>query len=219
MRGLVPPDLAVLSEFNVNLEGQPETLWFPLYDYQTYPSAGFSGETLFFQVPIGQDGKTLEDTNMRSQGRLPTPINMMVTGIECMFRPAPNPAALSGGINVTESIWNDLYAVHSSRMSVQLRIGDKDSYVQEAPLGIFPPQWRLAGTSAVHYTQAAAADELAKFDYASFCGAMYQVTPMRLISNQEFALMVRSPSLIPLPSGQDARWGFRLHGYRYRLAQ
>lgn len=218
MRGLAPVSLQDLENYDVNVEGQPKVVWQPEWDYQTYPSAGFSGQTLFYQEPIGQNNKTLEDTSMRGQGRLPTPVNMLVTGIEALFFPGVDPVALSGGLNVTESIWNDLYAVHNGRLSIKLTIGDQE-WLREAPLGVFPSQFYLDGSASVFYTQGAAADELAKIDYASFRGPMYQVVPYRLISNQEFAITVNSPSAIPMPSGQNARWGFRLHGYRFSLAQ
>lgn len=219
MQGRIPPNIDTLHSFNVNLEGQPETLWFPLYDYQTYDAAGFTGDTLFFQVPIGQGGKSLEDTNMTSGGELPSPINMMVTAIECVFRPGGDVFAAGLPAATVASHWNDLYAVHGGRMSVVLRVGDKESYVREGPLGVFSQSFGLTGAAALADSSTAATDALSKIDYGRFGGLLYQITPIRLISNQDFALTVRSPAAIALPSGVDARWGFRLLGYRYRLAQ
>ena len=219
MRGLAPVDISQLQNYNVNVEGQPLVNWQPLWDYQTYANAGFTGKTLFFQVPVGQGTKTLEDTNMKLGGQLGAPVNMLVTGIESVFRPGVSPVVLAGGVAVTASLLNDLYAVHGARMSVEVTIGDKP-WLQEAPLGVFPSQFYLDGPgSAVHYTQAAPADELALADYAAFRGPMYQIVPWRLISSQTFVLAVNSPALVALPSGIDARWGFRLHGYRFGLAQ
>ncbi len=218
MRGLEAVSIADLEAYDVNVDGQPLVTWQPQWDYQDYPNAGFTGERLFFQIPIGQASKTLEDTSMSGQGRLPTPVNMMVTGIEAVFFSGASPVELAGGVAVTSSIWNDLYAVHNGRLSVKFKIGDK-TWLEEAPIGVMPSCFWLDGPAAIHYTQAAAADELAKIDYASFRGPPYQVVPFRLISNQQFSLTVNSPAAIALPSGVDGRWGFRLHGYKFALAQ
>lgn len=218
MRGLQPVGLETLAQYNVNVEGVPDVIWQPIWDYQTYPNAGFTGETLFFQVPKGQGGKTLEDTNMGSQGRMPSPVNMLVTGIECTFFPGRLPYFVGAAVPaVTDAMLNDLYAVHNGRLSVTLKIGDQ-VWLEEAPLGVFPTQFYLDGFAAAQSKQAAAADANQLIDYASFRGPMYQVMPYRLISNQEFVVTVRSPAAVALPSGIDARWGVRLHGYRFRLA-
>ena len=42
---------------------------------------------------------------------------------------------------------------------------------------------------------------------------------MRLISNQEFGVAINSPALVPTPSTVAGRFGIRLHGPRYSLAQ
>lgn len=219
MRGLQPVSIETLQQYNVNVEGVPDVIWQPIYDYQEYDAAGFTGETLFFQEPKGFAGKTLEDTNMGTGGRMPSPVNMLVTGIEAVFFPgvAPSNANTTPALSAVQSISRDLYAVHNGRMSMKLVIGDQ-TWLEEAPLGVFPSQFYLEGYAAAHFTQAVAADASLKVDYASFRGPMYQVMPYRLISNQEFSVSVRSPAAIPLPSGQPARWGFRLHGYRFRLA-
>lgn len=219
MRGLSIITLDELQRYDVNVEGQPVVTWQPIWDYQAYPNAGFTGQRLFFQEPIGTNDKTLEDTNLRSQGRLSTPVNMLITGIEAVFWPGVDPwLSTLVAQDVGDSIANDLYAVHNGEMSFRFQIGDK-VWLEEGPLGVFPTQFWLDGFGAVHYTQAAAASATVKGDYASFRGPMYQITPFRLISNQEFSVLVNSPAAIALPSGVDARWGFRLHGYRFSLAQ
>jgi hypothetical protein len=218
MRGLQRVGLDTLQQYNVNVEGVPDVIWQPIYDYQTYAAAGFTGETLFFAVPAGQGGKTVEDTNLFTGGRMPSPTNMLITGIEAVFHPGQVPYLVSGTVPaVTDSLLNDIYAWYNGRMSFKLTIGDQP-WLQEAPLGVFPQQFWLDGFSAIHFAQAMAADETALVDYAAVRGPMYQVMPYRLISNQEFSVSVRSPAAIALPSTVDARWGFRLHGYRFRLA-
>lgn len=219
MRGLQPVGIDQLQQYNVNVEGVPDVIWQPLWDYQTYAAAGFTGPTLFFQVPNGSAGKTIEDTNMGAPGgSLPAPVNMLITGIECVFFPGQLPGLVTAAVPAaTDFALNDLYAVHNGRMSFKLSIGDQ-TWLNEAPLGVFPSQFYLDVSAAVHYTQAAAADATDLIDYATFAGPMYQVVPYRLISNQDFVVSVNSPAAIALPSTVDARWGFRLHGYRFRLA-
>ena len=114
--------------------------------------------------------------------------------------------------------WNDVSAFSTSRMSFRFRIGDKD-YLQEAPLGVLPQSFRLAGGAALSDTTTAGAGQTTVIDYAVMAGPVYQLVPLRLISNQEFVAAINSPALVAMPSGVDGRFGVRLHGPRYRLAQ
>ncbi len=41
MQGLRAPSLAQLEQYNVNVEGQPEVVYQPMYDLQVHPAAGF----------------------------------------------------------------------------------------------------------------------------------------------------------------------------------
>lgn len=218
MRGLEALSTATLQKYDVNVVGQVKVTWQPLWDYQTYANAGFTGPTQFFQVQAGQSGKTVEDTNMTQGGFLPSPINMLVTGVEFCFWPGVAPVRVAAAAPDVKGISNDMYAVQNGRMSFKLTIGDA-TWLQEAPLGVFPPQFNLEGYAAEAFAQAAAADQSVQVDYAAMRGPMYQLIPLRLISSQDFSVSVNSPAAIALPSGVDARWGFRLHGYRYSLAQ
>lgn len=219
MRGLQPVGVDILNQYNVNVEGVPAVLWQPIWDYQTYAAAGFTGETLFFAVPAGQGGKTVEDTNLNTGGRMPSPENMLVTGVEACFWPGQTPGLVTGAAPaVTDLFVNDMYAAQNGRMSFRFSIGDQ-TWLRESPaIGAFPTQFYLDGFAAAHYSQAMAADETLLVDYATLKGPMYQVVPYRLISNQEFSVSINSPAAVALPSTVDARWGYRLHGYRYRLA-
>ena len=59
-----------------------------------------------------------------------------------------------------------------------------------------------------------------QIDYAVFAGAIYNIVPLRLISQQNFRVdLVWSNGAVPLPSGVDGRIGVQLNGFRYRLAQ
>jgi hypothetical protein len=215
MRGVVPFSIEELDGFNVNKDGEPEAIWQPLYHYQTYAAAGFTQPMLFFQAQIGQPGVTLEDTNLRTAGHMPTPKNFAAIGIEVFFRPGNVPGPVEGAAVVSRN-WNDVNAVHGSRMSLSLRIGDK-TYLEEAPLGVMPMQFRVDGAAALAGTFAAGESQV--IDYAAFCGPPYLLVPMRFIANQEFSVTINSPAAVPLPSGVDGRIGVRLNGIQYRLAQ
>lgn len=216
MRGLQAPNLQQLEAYNVNVEGQPEVIWQPLYDFQTYPAAGFTS-LQFFAVPQGQGGKTFDDTNMELASALPVPINMAITSIEVIFFPgnainaAGTAANLSGASN-----WNDAQAVHEAG-HLSCVIGSKE-YVLDAPLGRFPQSFRLAGGAAVASETTAGVGQ--QIDYAVFAGAIYNIVPLRLISQQNFRVdLVFSNGAVALPSTVDGRIGVQLNGFRYRLAQ
>ena len=216
MRGVVPFNLEELANYNVNVDGEPEVIWQPLYHYQTYPAAGFTGPLVFFQVAIGNPvGVALEDTNLKSAGRMPTPKNQALVAIEVAFFPGGVPSATGA---IVAANWNDVVAVHSGRMSLQLTIGDK-TYLQEAPLGTMPMQFRVDGAAALSDTTTAAASRVTKIDYAAFCGPPYLLVPLRLIANQEFNVTINAPAAVALPSGVAGRIGVRLGGMQYRLAQ
>jgi len=218
MRGLDAPGLQILKDADVNVEGIAAVFWQPVWDYQTYAAAGFTGPAQFFAVPGGTAGKTVEDTNLTQAGIIPNPDNMLVTGFEMVFFPGRVPGFTAAAVPaVTDFALNDIYAVHNGRMSALFTIGDQP-WLREAPLGVFASQFYLEGMAASHFTQAVAGNQNVLVDYASFRGPMYQVIPLRLISNQPFSFTVNSPAAIALPSGVNARWGVRQHGYRYRLA-
>lgn len=216
MLGLRAPTLDQLERYNVNLEGQPEVIYQPIYDYQVYPAAGFR-ELAFFATPEGQAGKTFDDTNMDLAGALSVPINMAMTNIQVWFFPAGAPGR-TGPLAETGQNWNDVQAVLSAG-NLQLEIGSKE-YLVDAPLLKFPPQARLAGAAALADSSTAAADAGSQIDYATGAGMIYAVVPFRLISQQKFVVRLRyQTGPIATPSGNPGRIGVALGGFEYRLAQ
>ncbi len=213
MHGLRAPSLEQLEQYNVNVEGQPEVIFQPIYDFQEYPVAGF-GELAFFQVPEGQAGKTFDDTNMSLTAALAVPINMAITDIQVWFFPQ-NVVSETG--NAVALNWNDAYTV-LRQGNLQLEIGSKE-YLVDAPLLKFPPASRLAGQAALSDTTTAGAAQLTKIDYASAAGMIYNIVPLRLISQQNFVVRVRFTPAVALPSTVAGRIGVHFGGYRYRLAQ
>jgi len=215
MQGLRAPSLAQLEQYNVNVEGQPEVIYQPLYDFQPYPTAGFT-ERVFFQVPEGQAGKTFDDTNMSITAALPVPVNMAITDVQVWFFPDGVPGR-SGLIATTGLNWNDVEAVLVGG-NLQLEIGSKE-YLVDAPLMKFPPQGRLAGAAALADSTTAGAAQGSQIDYATGAGRIYDIVPLRLISQQNFTIRLRFGTAIATPSGNDGRIGVALGGFRYRLAQ
>ena len=215
MHGLKAPSLAQLEQYNVNVEGQPEVIYQPIYDFQAYPTAGFT-ELAFFQVPEGQAGKTFDDTNMSLTAALAVPINMAITDVQVWFFPAGVPGR-TGAIATTGENWNDVEAVLVAG-NLQLEIGSKE-YLVDAPLIKFPPQGRLAGAAALADSTTAAANAGSQIDYATGAGRIYDLVPLRLISQQNFTVRIRFSAVVATPSGNDGRIGVALGGFRYRLAQ
>ena len=219
------PDLTQLQTYSVNRKGEYEGVRQTLYDFQTYANAG---QTLlqFFQVPLGQAGKTLEDTNMDQAGSLPTPKYFLVESIEIYFYPAGDIARLQtggAGTLVATEFSNDVKAVAEAG-ALTYFIGSKN-YLQEAPLNRFPPKTCLKteGAYALQTKQAAAADsEIAlTYDYAVFSGRPYYINPATLlIPTQNFKVTLEWPSgVVALPSGVDGRIGIVLDGILYRQSQ
>lgn len=217
MHGLKAPSLAQLEQYNVNVEGQPEVIYQPIYDFQVYPTAGFASRA-FFQVPEGQQGKTFDDTNMELTAALPVPINMAVTDVQVWFFPA-GPPGIAPATAVIGRNWNDVDAVLQAG-NLQLEIGSKE-YLVDAPLIKFPPQARIAGTAALSAATTVTATTIDnQVDYATGAGRIYDIVPLRLISQQNFVVRLRfEGGAVATPSGVNGRIGVALGGYRYRLAQ
>ena len=216
MQGLRPPSLAQLEQYNVNVDGQPEVVWYPIFDFQVYPAAGFQSLN-FFAVPEGA-GKTFDDTNMELGGALPVPINMAITNVQVWFFPAANPGVAPATASIGQN-WNDVNAVMKAG-HLQLEIGSKE-YLLDAPLMKFPPQSRLAGTAAVSAATTVAATTIDnQIDYSTAAGRIYTIVPLRLIAQQNFVVRLRFQNgAVALPSTVDGRIGVQLGGFRYRLAQ
>lgn len=209
-RGLTPFNLQAMKKYDVNRAGAVEALWAPLYDFQTYPTAGVN-EMLFFQVPQGQGGKTLDDTNMEVAGSLPAPKEFLITSVQVAFYPAAVPGRQAAGAVATN--WNDVYTLGQSG-HVRLFIGSKE-YVVDAPIGKFPPRWWLRGSDAAATTTAAVSNVI---DYAVFAGPIYEIVPYRLIPTQNFSVTLRFPNG-QVPVTADSRIGIVLGGFLYRLSQ
>jgi len=216
-RGKIPPKISESRQFDVNRKGQVEAIWQPLYDFQTYAFAGTTSTYTFFAVPNGQSSKTFADTNMEMAAALPAPKSMLVTGIEVVFLPPDNPQ-LNGTQTALEaaSQWNDAYVMFKNGY-LDFFIGSK-SYLIDAPIGKFSNSFRLGGAAAIA-AAGEAVDNTSQIGYAAFVGPLYEITPIKLVSNQNFNVTLNFPTTTALPGGADGRIGVILNGFLYRLSQ
>lgn len=193
----------------VNNPDSMEVIWQPLYDSITVPSAG-SNALRLFQNPIGQNSKTIADTNMELGGQIPKGQAFKVTGIEVLLFPA---GAIYGA--VAPDVSNDVQAFYSGG-ALRLQIGSKD-FTTQAPLLRFPPSVRQGGYGALQTKQATAADAVSAIDYSAACGREFSVVDLLLESSQNFNVtLLEVPAL---PSGQDATVFVTLNGYLARNQQ
>ncbi len=205
---------------------QADSIFNPLYDYQTYPLAGQQTFT-FFSVPQGQGTtsafggagpKTVLDTNLQTGGALPLGNRFLVYGIEVEFFPGNVPGFNAAATMTAAQFarnWDDVYSVLRNgalTFNIQNRY-----FAQDAPLMKFPTQTRLAGVAS--YSETAAGATSGQIEYAAGCGASYSIIPVYIESTQAFNCVVNFPALIALPSGADGRIGVRLVGKMVRNAQ
>ena len=235
---MATPTLADLQRYRVNRAGEPEVVRQSLYDFQVYPTAGLTQIT-FFSQPVGQgktsssgavaaSAKTRADTNMELAGQLPRFKNQLVECIEVHFA--------AGSVSTTDTFTlanltafnataaaavgggqlNDVNAI-SVTGSLQFFIGSK-VYLEEAPIGRFPPKTRIEFDAAVASNSATTAE--VAFSHAFMAGRPYYLEPpVVLTDSQNFNCQLNWPVAIATPSGFNGRIGVVLDGYLFRAAQ
>lgn len=211
------PSLAELERYNVNRAGEFEATRQSLYDTLTYAQAGQT-QLLFFQVPAGQAGKSLADTNMTIAGSLPNPIMQLVQSIEVLFFPSTLPSR--GPIADEASIFlNDVYNVGKSGW-LEFFIGSK-TYLKEAPINRFPPKTKLDGFAAITSSLTAGAATQSRDTYAVFSGRPYMLDPWILLKpTQNFNVSLNWTTVQALNAADTAaRIGIVLDGIQYRNSQ
>jgi hypothetical protein len=202
-RGLAPQSVRrAFRTSRVNVPNMTESIWQPLYDYQPLLAAGAVQQS-FFQVPIGQGGKTLNDTNMELAGQIPAGQAFQITGIQVELYP---------GVDVDSAtrtqFANDVYNFYKSGNLI-LRIGSKD-FIRQGNLMKFAPVNRLSVDSATGLAAQA-------ISYASAVGREFVTEGLLLESSQNFSVQLNN--LAALPSAQNARLGVTLNGFLFRNAQ
>lgn len=191
----------VARKFSVNIPGTLEMLWQPQYDTITYPAAGLT-QAVFFQNPVGQAGRNKALTNVTTAGVFPSMQNFIATGIQYDFQP--------GVATTLPTYWDDVIAVYNSGWS-EFNVGSK-TFNQDAPIGKFPPQYRVDAVASVLAAGTAAY-------YAQARGAYYEITPALIPSNQNYNLTLQWPALVPTPSTLAGTIRATLDGYLIRAAQ
>lgn len=213
MNSRKPPALKDRANLQVNRPGK-ESVWWPLYDFATYAAAGQT-ELSFFQNPIGQSSKTLADTNMTSAGQLPANQSFIITGIQTVFFPGVDPGTLS--VAAANLFVNDMWEIFKSGYG-KLFIGSKD-YVQMAPIGAFPSQFRMGGFAAASDSTTAGATQASQIGYASFAGPEFKIAELAIPSNQNFNFSLHWPAVVATPSTVAGRIGVYLNGWLTRNSQ
>jgi hypothetical protein len=216
MRNGQIPTLAALQEFDVNRRGEYEGIRQTFYDTTTYAAAGQT-QLQFFQTPKGQLGKTVADTNMTVAGQLPQPQHFLVESIEILLFPGGDISTL-GDATAASQFANDMYDVAKSG-SLNFFIGSK-TYLEEAPLGRFPPKTKLGVVGAKALSPTTVTDTDLQADYACWSGRPYYLDPpVLLVPNQNFSVTLSWPAAVALPSLVDARIEVVLDGILYRQSQ
>lgn len=207
------PSLESLLPYDVNRPGQYEAVKASLYDFTTYAAAGQT-QLNFFQIPLGQSGKSLEDTNMETAGTLPAPKHFLVQRLEIFAFPDASPA-YAGPMTEAEQV-NDVYDL-ARRGYLDFFIGSK-SYLTEAPLARIPACSGLIVSAAMSDASTAAADQYNRVAYANLGGRPYDLAPpILLMPNQNFRVSLNWASVLPISA--DMRVGVVMSGILYRQSQ
>jgi hypothetical protein len=203
-----------------------DIIWAPLYDSANY--IGTNGQTSIslFSVPQGQGtttapsatgGKTIADTNLISAGQLTKGNAFYMTGQELLFYPGENPETLPA--STLNNFINDTY-VFSKNGVLTLTIGSNRQYIQDGPLGMFPPATRLAvAAAAATVNNTATSVDLFEVVYGVLSGEVYTIVPLYLEANLGFQETLSWQAAQALPSANNARVFSRLRGYLNRNAQ
>lgn len=223
--GLQPVTRSMIARHRASIPGTQDEIYAPLYDSNSYPSAGQTQLT-FFALPIGQGTttapgasgtKTENDTNLTNAGLLPKGNSFLCTGLEFLFFPGSNPGRGAAADNTAGFNWNDTYAVMKSGW-VRFRIQNRD-YVLDGPLINFPPVARLGGAFGITSTLTAGASTMGQIEYATAAGMPYNLNAVYIEPNQSFTVQVNWSAAVTLPSAAAARIFCRLRGRLIRDAQ
>lgn len=207
------PALSSLTAFDVNRAGQYEGVCASLYDSATYAAAGQT-QLNFFQLPIGQSGKTLENTNMKAAGQLPANNFFFCTGIELQFLPNMDVASL--GAPAAQEFANDVWDF-SRYGYLDFFIGSK-SYLTEAPLNKFPPKTGLIVSGHMSDATTAAAALNNRVTYTNLGGRPYELKPGILLTpNQNFSVSLNWGTARAIST--TANVFVSLTGFLYRQSQ
>ena len=209
-----------------------------LYDFQIYPQAG-SQFLSFFQSQIGQGltsapgavagtNKTAADTNMALSGQLSNGLVQLVESIEVMFYP--------GSVATANTYTLDNLTIFAavSAVAPSAQIDDTNAfyrsgslsftvlakkYVEEAPIGRFPPKAAIHVEGAVATNSATTSEVGWAAAYAGGQVRMLDPLGVTLQSTMNFNVTLTWPGLVAMPSGFNGRVGVILDGFQGRASQ
>jgi hypothetical protein len=161
------------------------------YDSQTYAQAGQAALT-FFQQPLGQSGRTLQDTNFPGAGALPA--GMTFTLQEIMVRLLPGAAVLPGsfGAQAAPNFLLDEWKFRRSGV-LELDIANK-TYAQDAPLDRFPMDVGIDGFGAAADATTAGANLQTLINYGVARGRIWRVADTQLAPQVNFSIKLSWPN-------------------------
>jgi hypothetical protein len=165
-------------------------------------------------APGATGTKTLADTNMTAAGQLTKGNEFFMIGQEILF--FPGEALENNGVGATIGFLNDTYNASKSGF-LTLQIGSNRQYIQDGPLGLFPPSVRLAAAMGVGGNATAGTQTIVNNMYAAWTGEGYAITPVYIEATQGFQEVIQWPAAVALTA--TARLFSRLRGYLIRNAQ
>lgn len=218
---------------------QSEVIKQTLYDFQLYATAGVASMP-FFQLPIGQGvtsalgavvgtPKSIADTNMQSQGALPSGVAYKVESIEVIFLPGSvNTAntytraalsifAVAAAATVAGNYVDDVNTFYQSG-TLELNILQKN-YLREAPLLRFPPKAQFELSAALASNSATVGEVAAVLAKAGGRPYYLDVCPITIKPAINFDVTLRWPGVVATPSGFNGRVGVILDGLMMRASQ
>jgi hypothetical protein len=224
MMGLGRPILtqADLNQYVTSLATQ-DVIWAPLYDANSYPTAGVT-QLSYFTAPLGQGTtpapgatgtKTIADTNLNSAGQLTKGNEFLMTGQELIYFPGALPEQIGTDAGYIGGGVNDVYTVGKSGV-LTLQIQQRN-YLQDGPLQLFPPTARLAVAAAIGGAGVTGTQSMMEVAYAHWAGETYDITPVYLEATQGFSETITWPAAVTVNT--TGRLYSRMRGYLIRNAQ
>jgi hypothetical protein len=201
-RGIsAPPSPAqARARYGVNVPNTSEAIWNPLYDYQAKTAAAASQQR-FFQTPVGQNSKTIKDTNMTLAGNLPEGQSFLCTGLQVEYFPD----IAVNGTDASDYI-DDVLEFYKSG-ALRFTIGSK-AWVEQGNLMKFAPVNRMG-------TDSSTTVGTDRYAIAFATGREFAVAGLKIPSSQNFNV-----ELLELPATSTTGViGVTLNGYLYRTAQ
>lgn len=204
-RGLAPPPVQeIIDKWRVNIPNKVETIWQPLYDYQTCAATAPASQS-FFGSGLNS-GRTLAQTNISLGSQVPKGQLFVVTGVQVEFYPGTDPEVETDN----NGFFNDVWQFYISG-ALEFKVGSKN-YIEQGNLLTFAPVNRFGGFAAVSI-----ANTGNNTQYGTAAGREFALRPIGLESSQNFDVKITNRN--DLPSTTDGTVGVKLNGYLSRNAQ